>query len=315
MRLMSASIDIARRNYLLYLLLPHSVKMRLLTPASRLKLDEINRASNVTIYSGEGAANYDQLHRYDETGQHDFPLRELIEERWLGAGYGRAIEFGAGSGYATVLIARHARSVSAVELVPDMQEMIRERCRRELIGNVDVLGGSLFDLDDRVGVAAYDTAFVIQSLHHLHRRAEVFQILYRVLRPGGRVLLLEPHHNIRRALRLFRNWRREYRAKSFWSNELNWATHDFVTCGEIRSLARHAGFSETRISGYWLPRYRQLFPERRKRLILETITGHLPGIRHLAAVLAIEARRPEAKGSVNGRWKLFDRYRGPLFKS
>ena len=48
-------IEIGRRNYLLYLILPHPVKMALLSEASRARLDAINRLFNETAYSGESA--------------------------------------------------------------------------------------------------------------------------------------------------------------------------------------------------------------------------------------------------------------------
>jgi hypothetical protein len=66
-------IEIGRRNYLLYLLLPHRLKARLLTPASRAKLEGINRAFNEALYSGVGASGYDRTHRYAEDEQHDTP--------------------------------------------------------------------------------------------------------------------------------------------------------------------------------------------------------------------------------------------------
>jgi hypothetical protein len=74
-----ALIEIGRRNYLLYLVLPHPVKMALLSEDSRAKLDAINRLSNETSFSGDGASNYDQNHRYGEAEQHDHPCRRLIE--------------------------------------------------------------------------------------------------------------------------------------------------------------------------------------------------------------------------------------------
>src|SRR5207249_4380769 len=101
-----ALIEIGRRNYLLYLVLPHPVKMALLSRASRAKLDVINRLFNETVYSGEGASNYDQIHRYAEAEQHDHPCRTLIEDVWAPEGYGRSLDLGAGSGCFTTVIAR-----------------------------------------------------------------------------------------------------------------------------------------------------------------------------------------------------------------
>ena len=92
-------IEIGRRHYLLYLLLPHPLKSRLLTAGSRAKLERINRSFNDTIYSGTGASAYDEIHRYAEDEQHEYPARPLVERVWPGAaGYGHALEVGAGSG-------------------------------------------------------------------------------------------------------------------------------------------------------------------------------------------------------------------------
>jgi SAM-dependent methyltransferase len=289
------SIEIGKRNYLLYLLLPHPMKVALLSPTSRDRLDRINRAYNDRIYSGEGATAYDQIHRYEEAEQHEYPARLLITEVWALEGYGRALELGAGSGYFTALIARRARSLVAVGPVPDMQRVLRARCQAEGLDNVEVVGASAFGLRVHVPDGSIDSALVIQSLHHFHRRDEVFEALGRALRPGGRLLMLEPHHSLRRVARLLHKYLWTYRAREFWTNELNWATHDFLTRGEIYGLCRRGGFEDVRISAHWFPYCRRLVPDPGRRFRLERRFGRVPGLRHAAAVLAVEARRgPEA---------------------
>ena len=284
-------IEIAERHYLLYLLLPHRAKVTLLSPASRVKLDCINRMFNAQIYSGDGATAYDQIHRYDEVGQHEYPARLLVTEVWALEGYGRALELGAGSGYFTALIARRAESVVAVEPVPDMQGVIRARCMAEGLRNVEVIGASALELPAYLPQASFDSAFVIQSLHHFHRRPEVFEALGRVIRPGGRLFMVEPHHNLRRVVRLLRKYLATYRAREFWTQERNWATHDFLTCGEIRALCRYGGFEDVRISRHWIPYSRRLVPDPERRFRLERRLGRIPGLRHFAGVLTMEARR------------------------
>lgn len=289
-------IEIGRRHYLLYLLLPHRLKSRLLTPESRARLDRINRAFNETIYSGTGASGYDRMHRYAEDEQHEYPARPLVTEIWPGEGYGRALEVGAGSGYFTTLIARHARSVIALEPVPDMRAVLERRCRAEGVENVEVLGVTAAELPAVVPAGSVDTAFIIQSLHHLHDRERVFEALGRVVRPGGRLLMVEPHHNLRRAARLFRKYLAEYRARGWWSDERNWATHDFLTRGELSALCRIGGFGAPRVSGYWIPYSRRLIPDADRRFHVESRIGRWPVFRHWAAVLAVEAwRRPERR--------------------
>ena len=284
-------IEIGRRNYLAYLLLSHPAKIARLSSESRQRLDHINRAFNERIYSGDGAREYDQIHRYTEADQNDYPARALVDDVWVGEGYGRALELGAGSGYFTTLIARHARSMVAIEPVPDIRVVLSERCRREGLGHVQVLGATALDLPAHVGEASIDTAFVIQSLHHFHRRDEVFRALGRVVRPGGRLFLVEPHHNLRRVARLTRKYLAEYRATSFWQDERNWATHDFLTRGELRALCRQGGFTDVTLEGYWIPGSRRLIVDPRRRFGLERLVGRLPAVRHFAMVLALTARR------------------------
>jgi SAM-dependent methyltransferase len=267
-------IEIGRRHYLLYLLLPHPRKIALLSPGSRERLDQINRRFNETIYSGESADGYDAIHGY-EAAQHDYPARPPIDSVWRDGGYGRALELGAGSGYFTALIARHAERVIAVEPVADLARVLRERCRAAGLDHVEVADTTALELGDRVP----------------DRRPEVFAALGRAVRPGGRLLLLEPHHNVLRVARLFQRYRSTYRAPAFWTDERNWATHDFLTRGELAALSRAGGFEEVRITGYWIPGSRRLVPDAERRFRLEGRVGRLPGVRHAARVLALEARR------------------------
>jgi SAM-dependent methyltransferase len=293
-----ALIEIGGRNYLLYLLLPHRLKMALLSRESRAKLDRINSGFNEHAFSGDRAVQYDRLHRYEDDAQHEYPARALVSEVWGaprrgadGDGYGRALELGAGSGYFTALIARRARSVIAIEPVADLQQVARERCAAARLDNVDVVGSTAFDLGAHVPTGSIDSAFIIQSLHHFHRRPEVFAELGRVVRPGGRLYLVEPHHNLRRVGRLARKYHSVYRASEYRKNERNWATHDFVTRGELRALCRHGGFGDVRMETFWIPYSRRLIPSPDIRFRVERILGRIPLVRHIGAVLALTARR------------------------
>jgi ubiquinone/menaquinone biosynthesis C-methylase UbiE len=284
-------IEIGRRNYLLYLLLPHLTKMALLTERSSRELDRINRDVNEDIYSGERATSYDRAHRYDEAEQHEYPARVLVDEVWAPEGYGQALEVGAGTGYFTALIARRATSVIALEPVADLRKLLRARCETEGLTNVEVLEAPAEALSACAPEGSIDSALLIQSLHHLHRRPELFRALGRAVRPGGRLFMIEPHHNLRRAARLLRHYLAAYRARDFWTDERNWATHDFVTRGEIRVLCRSGGFEDLRISGYWMPYARRVTTDPLARFRLESRVGRVPGLRHFAGVVAVEARR------------------------
>lgn len=290
-------IEIGRRFYLPYLLLAHPVKVALLSPQSRRRLDAINHAFNETIYSGAGATDYDRIHRYDEAAQHDYPVRTYLSECWPAGGYGDALDLGAGSGYFTTVIAGRARSVLAVEPVPDMQAALAVRLAEGRIDNVRVVGVKAFELARVVPDASIDSAFIIQSLHHFHRRDEIFRQLGRVVRPGGQLFVVEPHHNVRRVVGLLRSYLAEYRAPAFWQDERNWATHDFCTRGELRALCRAGGFDRVTFRSHWFPLARRAVPDPRRRFRLEGLAGCLPLLRHFAGVLAMTARRrPAAAG-------------------
>jgi ubiquinone/menaquinone biosynthesis C-methylase UbiE len=241
---------------------------------------------------------YDRIHRYEDDAQHEYPARALISNVWCGkrsegSNYGRALELGAGSGYFTVLIARSARSVLAIEPVADLRNVIRQRCASKGIDNVEVIGASAFDLGRDVPSGSIDSAFIIQSLHHFHRRPEVFAELGRVIRPGGRLYLVEPHHNVRRVARIARKYYSGYRTREFRIDERNWATHDFLTRGELRALCRHGGFEDVRIEAYWIPYSRRLIPSPGWRFRVERILGRILLLRHAGSILALEARRKE----------------------
>jgi ubiquinone/menaquinone biosynthesis C-methylase UbiE len=287
-------IEIGQRNYLLYLLLSHPCKIALLSTASRDRLDRINRGFNERIYSGTGAADYDAIHGYAEAEQHEYPARGLISSVWAPEGFGRTLELGAGSGYFTALIARRATSVVAVEPVADLVRVLRKRSQAEGLANVEIVEATAQELDRHLPAGSIDTACVIQSLHHFARRPEVFAALGRAVRPGGRLYLVEPHHNVLRAARLLGKYLSTYRARAFWTDERNWATHDFLTRGELVSLCRGGGFENVRVSGFWIPYSRRIQPDAELRFRLEGRLGRLPGLRHLARVLAVEARRGPA---------------------
>lgn len=287
-------ITVARRNYLLYLLLPHPMKMALLDPASRQALDRINVVANEAAYSGTAARDYDLIHRYGKEEQHEQPAKSLVTEVWAPDGYGDALEIGAGTGYFTSIIAPRAKSVVAVEPGHDLRRVLRARCEREGLSNVEVFGGSVFDLDSRFLKGSIDSAIMIQTLHHLHRRDEVFRIVGRLMRRGGRLFLLEPHHNLRRVLRLAGKYASTYRSREFWTEARNWATHDFLTRAEIRSLCRRAGFGNVSISTFWLPGTRRFVQDPSRRLRLEGMLGRVPGVRHFGGVLGVRARRVDA---------------------
>jgi ArsR family transcriptional regulator len=98
-------------------------------------------------------------------------------------------DLGAGDGSFSLLLAQNAKNVIAVDSSAKMIEFAREQARRHHVKNVDYRLGDMEELpiDDE----AVDLVFFSQSLHHaLHPQLAIAEAA-RILRPGGRVAILD----------------------------------------------------------------------------------------------------------------------------
>lgn len=106
---------------------------------------------------------------------------------------GQAVaDLGSGTGYFTGRLARAvapAGVVYAVDVDADVQEELRERLREEAVENVQIV---LADFDDtKLPDGSVDLVFTVNTFHHFEERPSYFRNLKRVLRPGGRVAVIE----------------------------------------------------------------------------------------------------------------------------
>jgi ArsR family transcriptional regulator len=102
-------------------------------------------------------------------------------------------DFGCGTGTLSVAIARWARRVWAIDQNAQALEQARERAAREGFTNIHFLREDLHRLS--LPSAERDLVVISQSLHHVEAPAAVLAEAARLLKPGGKLVLLElmPH--------------------------------------------------------------------------------------------------------------------------
>lgn len=103
-------------------------------------------------------------------------------------------DLGAGEGTLSQLLAQRAEHVIAVDNSENMVAFGRELAARHGLDNLDYRHGDLEQLP--IDSGSVDLAVFSQSLHHAPHPDRAVQEAWRILRPGGRVVLLDlvKHH-------------------------------------------------------------------------------------------------------------------------
>ncbi len=103
------------------------------------------------------------------------------------------VDFGCGTGVLSVEIARWAKRVVGVDQSAAALEKAKERAAREKLGNLTFLKEDLHALSLPDGKK--DLVVISQSLHHVTSPEVVLAEAARILKVGGRIILLElcPH--------------------------------------------------------------------------------------------------------------------------
>jgi ArsR family transcriptional regulator len=98
-------------------------------------------------------------------------------------------DLGAGEGAFSLMLAQRATRVIAIDTSEKMIEVGREQALRAGVSNIEFRQGDMEEVP--VEDAMVDLVFFSQSLHHaLHPRRAVDEA-WRILRPGGRIVILD----------------------------------------------------------------------------------------------------------------------------
>ena len=98
-------------------------------------------------------------------------------------------DLGAGDGSFSLLLARRAARVIAVDSSEKMLDVGRELAARNEMQNIEFRAGDMEELP--IDSATIDVAFFSQSLHHALHPARALEEAARILKPGGRLVILD----------------------------------------------------------------------------------------------------------------------------
>jgi ArsR family transcriptional regulator len=103
-------------------------------------------------------------------------------------------DLGAGEGTISQLMSQRAKKVIAIDNSEKMVEFGSELARRHGISNLEYRLGDLEDVPIRTGTV--DLAFLSQALHHAQHPERAIAEAWRILKPGGRIAVLDlnRHH-------------------------------------------------------------------------------------------------------------------------
>ena len=111
-------------------------------------------------------------------------------------------DLGAGEGSFSQLLARRAERVIAVDNADKMVEYGSELARRHGVKNLEYRKGDLEDLP--IDAASVDLAFFSQALHHAQHPQVAVNEAHRILKPGGRIVVLDlARHGFEEARELY----------------------------------------------------------------------------------------------------------------
>jgi ArsR family transcriptional regulator len=98
-------------------------------------------------------------------------------------------DLGCGDGYLTIEAARWAKKVTAIDRSPEMLARGKALAKRRKVSNISWKRGELEELP--LADESVDIAVLSQALHHAADPVEALREAFRVLTPGGKVLILD----------------------------------------------------------------------------------------------------------------------------
>ena len=114
---------------------------------------------------------------------------ELLAEEIATVPNATVLDLGCGAGHASFAVAPHAASVVAYDLTAEMLAIVTREASSRKLGNITTVQGMAEKLP--FPDAHFDFAVTRTSAHHWHDVAAALREARRVLKPGGRMLMID----------------------------------------------------------------------------------------------------------------------------
>jgi len=156
----------------------------------RLTAVKEERAAGAAVYFRAQAGDWDRLRAlHVDEAEVERAMLEVIGER----PFDRLLDLGTGTGRVLELLAPHIRRGVGIDLSHEMLSVARAKLDAAGYGHCQVRHGDLYALPFEA--ASFDVVTIHQVLHYLDDPARAIGEAARMLRPGGRLLIVDfaPH--------------------------------------------------------------------------------------------------------------------------
>jgi SAM-dependent methyltransferase len=237
--LKEAGLVVERRDAgFVYYRVPDAATVDARSPLWALIAQQSAAAASDRVAREDDARLQEVLRHREENFEAPGDTRQLVPGRsW--AAWARALgdllpavdvaDIGCGDGAMALEAARWARRVIGIDRSDDVLERAKARAERRRVTNVEWKKGDLARLPLRDG--AVDIAFLSQSLHHASDPERAVAEAARVLRPGGRIVILDLQ-----------------RHDQTWVRARFGDRHLGFSAGDLTALVEGAGFASARVS-------------------------------------------------------------------
>lgn len=193
--------------------------------AQGLSRDYVSVEEESKAYFAQVAPDYDELRKNCYAGA----LRDMLISRFPPSSGSVVADIGTGTGYLAKKLAEYARTVNAIDSSPDMLKVACQGLTQAEQRKIKLIEGDAHDLP--LGDESQDLVYANLLIHHLLEPALAIKEMYRILKPGGRVIITDiDRHN--------HKWTKAEKS-DLWPG---------VDRSDLQLWLEQAGFSELEIS-------------------------------------------------------------------